>query len=475
MSSSHRLKGSKLSPRKALISMGQSFRKGLSVTMRRIGQLSPTKSGRNIRQKNSSKKMENIWNEDKERNRRVSRGMKGRLGFAPGLIDSRGRKSIIEMVENETNHEEEEARRRDIRNTLTRFESQVESKDDHFMEVWKQRLLLVLEHTFTEIAMMILTIFALYASDLNVMYGKSEGDNSFGTLSFFAMLIFFLEVGVASIVKPKYFLRAFFWLDFVAAISLISDIPWLSVLLLPNGFAAARAGRASRAGTRAGRLVRVIRLIRLTKLIKVRLFYLHANNNNITYTLLTIIRQVLNVAQNDDEQDDEIKQAQKESSNSDNAGAMTNQLTKLTTVKVIVGLLAMLMITPFIDFAPPNNSKVLGLEILRDQIEMVKRNCVDASSDNATTMCAQGNVTKLVSDLTMAYFTTFSSEDAPILYFAVDGEEIFNIERTGEDLTGRECGCGFPVRNDLRLGPTPPPEIELVALDDEESLEYVFS
>jgi len=260
----------KMSARKALISMGQSFRKGLSVTIRKIGQLSPTKrSTKNIKRKGSSKKMEDVWNRDVERVRRVSRGMKGRLGFAPGLMDSKGRKSFIEVAQNERTHEEEEAKRSDIRNTLTKFSSSV-GEGDASKNSWKEKMGYWLEHTATEIAMMILTIFALYASDLNVMYGESSGDNLFGMFSFVAMIIFFVEVAVASVVKPKYFLRAFFWLDFVAAISLISDIPWLAVLLLPSGFAAARAGRASRAGTRAGRLVRVIRLIRLTKLVKVR-------------------------------------------------------------------------------------------------------------------------------------------------------------------------------------------------------------
>jgi len=149
---------------------------------------------------------------------------------------------------------------------------------------------------------------------------------------------------------------------------------------------------------------------------------------------------------------------------------MTNQLTKLTTVKVIVGLLMMLIITPFIDFTPINESRIKGLELLRDQVVMLKEDC---PTENNSTRCSQINTTELISELTMTYFNTFSSEDTgEILHFVVNGEEVYNVERTGEPLTGRECDCGFPVLDGLRLGPTPPPEIKLIALDDEDNAQY---
>jgi hypothetical protein len=79
-------------------------------------------------------------------------------------------------------------------------------------------------------------------------------------------MVFLIELGIMSYARPKYACRVPFWLDLLAAISLIGDIPFFASSVLPSGFAAARAGRAARAGTKAGRLVRLIRLTRLVSI-----------------------------------------------------------------------------------------------------------------------------------------------------------------------------------------------------------------
>lgn len=70
--------------------------------------------------------------------------------------------------------------------------------------------------------------------------------------------------------KPKFFLGFYFFLDLIATLSLLGDIPMFIALLtgdngsgkvLNGSTTLARAGRTSRAGARAGRVARVIYFI----------------------------------------------------------------------------------------------------------------------------------------------------------------------------------------------------------------------
>lgn len=74
----------------------------------------------------------------------------------------------------------------------------------------------------------------------------------------------------------------FFWLDFMALISIIPDIPWMAdAILTAFGYdqqsmqelSVTRASRAAKVGSRAGRLARLLRLVRILRVMRVfRLF-----------------------------------------------------------------------------------------------------------------------------------------------------------------------------------------------------------
>jgi len=296
--------------------------------------------------------------------------------------------------------------------------------------------------------MFVLTFFALYGTDCNSIYGSVDGDELFGILSFITMVLFLAELAIASFVKEHYFMRAFFWLDFLAAISLIGDIPWLAREIFPSGFAAARAGRASRAGTRAGRLVRVIRLIRLTRLIKL----LNIKDKNA----------------NDEDEDEDLKELKASAPDEDNAGGMTNQLTKLTTVKVIVALLLMLSVTPFLDATPSNESRLKGLTFLKSQMVMQNNTCNNVlSADSITGVPDYEDDCYDVSDLVQS----FNDQYPNVIYLAAQGEDQLT---TGPIAKPRDCAIPedcFPVDEGLRLG-----EMEIVyLLEDGESADDLTS
>ena len=76
-----------------------------------------------------------------------------------------------------------------------------------------------------------------------------------------------------SIVKRGYFCGFYFWLDVIATLSLLFDIPAFVSLLAPvgagqtsgQGGTMARAGRSANAGSKMGRILRLVRVIQLLR------------------------------------------------------------------------------------------------------------------------------------------------------------------------------------------------------------------
>jgi hypothetical protein len=80
---------------------------------------------------------------------------------------------------------------------------------------------------------------------------------------------------LTSLAKKGYFGGFYFWLDFIATVSLLFDIPAVMTLLTPvgagqtsgQGGTLARAGRSANAGSKMGRILRLVRVIRMMRLI----------------------------------------------------------------------------------------------------------------------------------------------------------------------------------------------------------------
>jgi hypothetical protein len=108
--------------------------------------------------------------------------------------------------------------------------------------------------------MTVITIYALYGDDLRLAFFRKPSDDIFFGLSALALFLFTVEFVVYNMGKPEYPFSFYFYLDLLAAISLIPDIGWLWDLLVGEGGGGldgtgdeVRTGRAARAATRAGR------------------------------------------------------------------------------------------------------------------------------------------------------------------------------------------------------------------------------
>lgn len=149
----------------------------------------------------------------------------------------------------------------------------------------------------TTILMAAVTFYALFGDDSRLAWCPKEADVVFMVLSSISFFLFLIELVLNSLGKttcgrrPKsdgesrggwkeracglrgYLFSFFFTLDFVATLSLLPEITWLWGPIIGDdddsgstNLSAARAGRVSRAGSKAGRIIRMVRLVRLVKL-----------------------------------------------------------------------------------------------------------------------------------------------------------------------------------------------------------------
>ena len=94
--------------------------------------------------------------------------------------------------------------------------------------------------------MMILTLYALFGADVNVIAGDASTDDYVAALVA-CMLVFLAELCLLSRFKPLYAWGVYFG-STSSPRSLLGDIPWIAQQVLPSSAAAARAAaRAARA------------------------------------------------------------------------------------------------------------------------------------------------------------------------------------------------------------------------------------
>jgi hypothetical protein len=272
----------------------------------------------------------------------------------------------------------------------------------------------ILENNVYIIFMTIVTIYALFADDFRLLLSPKSGDPVFWSLTCVAMFLFAVELLMASFAQKDYFLGFYFWLDLIATVSLLTDIGWIYNEIVGGGdisadnasqaSSLARAGRGARVGTRAGRIVRLVRLIRIVKL------YKHAH------------KALEKTGPNEDEKEDmtaeelaQIHAKNAEAQDSPKESHVGQQLSDLTTRRVITIVLIMMFSVPLLTlntYVEEPNSFEWGLRLIS-----VYENDKFSDGWNET-------------------FNTFISEsggtDNPVVSLNADGET-YNSEKTSLD------------------------------------------
>ena len=83
---------------------------------------------------------------------------------------------------------------------------------------------MVVESNFVQVLMTLVTIYALLGDDLKLLTTTVKADDVFTALTSISLVLFLIELLLASIGKEGYFNSFFFWLDLVSTLSLVTDI-----------------------------------------------------------------------------------------------------------------------------------------------------------------------------------------------------------------------------------------------------------
>lgn len=257
-------------------------------------------------------------------------------------------------------------------------------------------VLTILDHRGTQAVMAFLTIYALFGDDMRLTIDTDDpagADAVFLAISTIAFFAFCVEFALSCFAKPGYLgtieigippffgtkfkfsiASFYFWLDIIATASLITELTWAvernpsAVLELNLGLSggnsagtvdaggavgAARAGRASRAGARAGRVIRLVRMVKLFKLWQ-------ANKED----------QKKNSGPGATVSPEEAEEAAGDADEEVLAESHVGKtMGDLTTQRVIVGVLAMLIVLPLITFTTQNDSHLYSCRLMHRYFE----------------------------------------------------------------------------------------------------------
>jgi hypothetical protein len=203
------------------------------------------------------------------------------------------------------------------------------------------------------------TIYALVGDDIRLWLTTKEYDLYFNITFAFSLVLFTIELLLNSLVVEDFKYGFFFWLDIIAALSLIPDVSWLIWLLAvivdatpeekTKDITLGMVVGSSAASGRAQRLVKSVRLIRLIRIIKLYKYAVKSNT----------------------EEQEARSREQKKLSQTAQQAALKREMepSRLGKVmsdtiirKVIIGILIMLMVLPIITYAGIDFTMEYGLD-----------------------------------------------------------------------------------------------------------------
>lgn len=117
-------------------------------------------------------------------------------------------------------------------------------------------------------AQTIFTVYALFGDDIRLAWAPVSSDITFYALSVIALILFTMELVINWVgpEKAEYRWQFYFFIDLIATLSLLPDIPWIWEPLM--GLFSSGGTSQLGASTKLVRVVRLVRIIRMGKLLK---------------------------------------------------------------------------------------------------------------------------------------------------------------------------------------------------------------
>ncbi|KAF1329474.1 Voltage-gated ion channel, partial [Globisporangium splendens] len=122
----------------------------------------------------------------------------------------------------------------------------------------RKKLLAVLDSQWFTIAMLVVTVYALFGDDIRLSLFTRGADNAFYSLAVVRLVLFAFEFFASCYCKFGYLLSFYFALDLIATFSVLPDIGWIwNEIIGTNGgsSSATKASKATLAGSKAGRII----------------------------------------------------------------------------------------------------------------------------------------------------------------------------------------------------------------------------
>lgn len=198
----------------------------------------------------------------------------------------------------------------------------------------------VVEHKLFIVLTTLLTMFVLCADDVRLACTNQPADTWFNVATGFCLAVFSIEVILSCIGREDYFPGFFFYLDSISTVSLVIDITTINDAILAGGEEGVGNARGFEAAqlAKAGRVVRVLRLVRILKLYKALLEANQARKR----------KQNASSDLGDDEEDWDDIAVDPDFQGIKKESRVGKKLSDMTTRRVIVLVLVMLLVLPFL-------------------------------------------------------------------------------------------------------------------------------
>ena len=210
------------------------------------------------------------------------------------------------------------------------------------------------------ILMTVVTLWALFGDDIRLVALPKSVDEGF-YISYTVCLAFFAwELVTNCLVQEEYKYSFFFWLDLIATVSMILDIPYIIdpyladfSYYLPSSDVSinTKVKSGQDASSYAQRILKSFRLIRLVRIVKLYKYFTKSNT---------------------EEEEQRLREAQRLAQNARQAAMnremdptrLGKRLSDTTTKRVIIGVLLLLLVLPIMQVQNVDSSKYYGLQQL---------------------------------------------------------------------------------------------------------------
>lgn len=209
------------------------------------------------------------------------------------------------------------------------------------------------------LVMTMVTLWALFGDDIRLVATNKPADQYF-FISFIVILcLFIIEIFLTSLVVDDYKYSFFFWLDIVASISLVLDIPYMidPFISLFGGSSTTAdvtlnttSGPINAQGI-ASKVLKSFRLIRLVRIVKLYKYFTKRETEEQEQRLKEVQRQAKTARQ----------AAMNREMDPDRLG---KKLSDVITRRVIIVVLLMIIFVPIMQVNEDDNSGYYGLEYL---------------------------------------------------------------------------------------------------------------